>query len=73
VAIAARVPGRMKRKRWHNSLNHSIDLATGCSGRRTEDEDGKLKEALQLRGGEDGDTGTCRPRSSLLFILYDTY
>jgi hypothetical protein len=56
VAIAALVPGRTKKQctnRWYNTLGRNTDGATGRSGRWTEDEDSKLKDAVQMHGGKD--------------------
>jgi hypothetical protein len=56
VAIAALVPGRTKiqcRNRWHDFFKHSVDRATGRTrGTWTEDEDIKLKDAVQTHGGK---------------------
>jgi hypothetical protein len=55
AAISALVPGRTKRQcynRWHNSLDQSIDRATGRSGQWFEDEDSKLKDAVRTHGGK---------------------
>jgi uncharacterized membrane protein len=52
-AIAALVPGRTSsqcRKRWRDALNPSIDRANGRTGRWAEDEDIKLKDAVQTHG-----------------------
>jgi hypothetical protein len=55
-AIAALVPGRTKDQcyqRWHEALYRSIDPASGRTGRWTrwtEDEDIKLKGAVQMHG-----------------------
>jgi hypothetical protein len=57
VEIAALVRGRAKnqcRNRWQNTLKPSIDKATGHSGIWAEDEDLKLRHALQMHGGKDG-------------------
>jgi hypothetical protein len=51
AAIAAPVPGRSKRQcqnRWHHSLVSNIDPTTARKGSWTEDEDIKLKNAVQL-------------------------
>jgi hypothetical protein len=53
VAVASLVPGRTKTqccKRWYDTLNPSIDRATGRTGTWTEDEDIKLKGAVQTHG-----------------------
>jgi hypothetical protein len=58
VVIAALVPGRtisQCRNRWHNGLNPSIDRANGRTGKWAEDEDSKLKDAVQTHGGKDWD------------------
>jgi hypothetical protein len=50
VAIAALVPGRTKkqcRHRWNDALHPSIDQAPERPGKLTEDEDVKLKNAVQ--------------------------
>jgi hypothetical protein len=57
VEIAALVRGRAKkqcRNRWQNTLKPSIDKATGHSGVWAEDEDLKLRHALQMHDGKDG-------------------
>jgi hypothetical protein len=54
-AIAALVLGRTKiqcRNRWHKTLNPSIALTAGCTGKWTEDEDSKLKDSVQMHGGK---------------------
>jgi ribosome recycling factor len=54
-AITALVPGRTKlqcRNRWHNGLNPSIHRANESTGKWTEDEDSKLKDAVQTHGGK---------------------
>jgi hypothetical protein len=54
--IAAMVPGRTKSQcgmRWHDALHPSIDRANGRTGKWTEDEDLKLKAAVQMHGGKD--------------------
>jgi hypothetical protein len=56
AAISALVPGRTKMQsccRWHNALNPSIDRANGLTGKRAEDEDSKLKDAVQTHGDND--------------------
>jgi myb proto-oncogene protein len=56
--IAALVPGRTKEQcgnRWHNALDPSIALTAGREGKWTEDEDTKLKDAVQTHGGKDWD------------------
>jgi hypothetical protein len=55
-AIAALVPGRTKiqcYQRWQNGLNPSIDRASGRTGKWTADEDSKLKNSVQMHGGND--------------------
>jgi hypothetical protein len=57
-AIAALVPGRTKgqcKNRWHHVLDPSIDRATGRTGTWSEDEDIKLKDAVQTHGGKNWD------------------
>jgi hypothetical protein len=64
-AIAALVPGRTTSQchsRWYKALDHSIDRTPGRTGARsededrkrkwTEDEDTKLKDSIQMHGGE---------------------
>jgi hypothetical protein len=56
VAISALVPGRTRDQcynRWHNCLNSSIDRASESTGKWAEDEDIKLKDAVQLHGSKD--------------------
>jgi hypothetical protein len=56
VAIAAMVPCRAQkqcRSRWHDVLKQKMDRANGRTGKWTEDEDIKLKDAVQLHGGKD--------------------
>jgi hypothetical protein len=53
--IAAMVPGRTKgqcNKRWHSVLDPSVALTAGRTGSWTEDEDNKLKAAVQMHGGK---------------------
>jgi hypothetical protein len=55
VAIAALVPGRTKiqcKNRWYGTLNPSIDRLTGCMGKWEEEEDIKLKNAVQKLGSK---------------------
>jgi hypothetical protein len=55
IAIARLVPGRTRnqcRNRWHYALNPSVDLAAGHTGKWTPDEDDKLKDSVQMRGGK---------------------
>jgi hypothetical protein len=52
-AIARLVPGRTEKqcnKRWHDGLDPSIDRVSGRTGKWTEDEDIKLKDAVQMHG-----------------------
>jgi hypothetical protein len=54
--IAELVPGRTLlqcRGRWNNSLDRSIDPTTARTGKWIEDEDSKLKDAVQTHGGKD--------------------
>jgi hypothetical protein len=54
-AIAALVPGRTKNQchnRWRHFLDPSIDGANGRTGKWSEDEDIKLKDAVQTHGGK---------------------
>jgi hypothetical protein len=54
--ISALVAGRTNnqcRCRWRDVLDPSIDQANGRTGRWTEDEDTKLKDAVQTHGGKD--------------------
>jgi hypothetical protein len=56
AAIAALVPGQAKRQcrdRWHNILATSIDPTTARTGKWSEDEEIKLKDAVQTHGGKD--------------------
>jgi hypothetical protein len=55
AAIAAMVPGRTKKqcnKRWRYALDPSFALTAGRTGVWTEDEDLKLKAAVQTLGGK---------------------
>jgi hypothetical protein len=55
VAIAALIPGRTKfqcQVRWKNVLDPSIDRANERTGEWSEDEDIKLKDAVQTHGGK---------------------
>jgi hypothetical protein len=55
IAITALVPGRTRSQcydRWHNALDSSIDWAKGRKGKWLEDEDSKLKDAVQTYGGK---------------------
>jgi uncharacterized protein (DUF2237 family) len=54
--IVLLVPGRTRnqcRDRWQNALNPSIDRANRRTGKWTEDEDSKLKNAVQTHGDKD--------------------
>jgi myb proto-oncogene protein len=58
ATIAALAPGLTKNQchyRWHNSLDPSITLTAGRAGAWTEDEDIKLKAAVQTHGGKNWD------------------
>jgi hypothetical protein len=58
AAIAELVPGRTKiqcRNRWRNVLDPSITLTAGRADKWTEDEDLKLKNSVQTRGGKSWD------------------
>jgi hypothetical protein len=55
VVITALVPGRTRNQcysRWHNVLDPNINRATGIKGAWTENEDSKLKDAVQRHGGK---------------------
>jgi hypothetical protein len=55
-AVAALVPGRTKIQslsRWHDSQEHGMNRASARTGKWTEDEDSKLKDAVHTHGGED--------------------
>jgi hypothetical protein len=54
-AIAALVPGRTYAQcynRWHDTLEPIIDRTTGRTGKWGEDEDIKLKDAIQMHGAK---------------------
>jgi hypothetical protein len=54
-AIAAFVSGRTNsqcKNRWHNVLHPTIDRANERMGKWSEDEDRKLKDAVQMHGGK---------------------
>jgi hypothetical protein len=54
IATTALVPGRTITqcyKRWQGALNPSIGRANGPTGKWVEDEDIKLKDAVQTHGG----------------------
>jgi hypothetical protein len=56
AAIGTMVPGRTKNQcymRWHKALDPSITLMGGRTGQWTEDEDLKLRNSVQMHGGED--------------------
>jgi hypothetical protein len=53
AAIAALVPGRTRIQcwsRWHDTLNPSIALMAGRTGKWTPSEDDKLKDSVQRHG-----------------------
>jgi hypothetical protein len=55
VAVAALVSGRTKfqcHRRWHDVLNANIDRTNRRTGKWAEDEDSKLKNAVQTHGGK---------------------
>jgi hypothetical protein len=55
-AVAALVPSRTKsqcKSRWVDTLDPSIDRASGRKGEWSEDEDSKLKDAVQTHGDKD--------------------
>jgi ribosome recycling factor len=59
VSISALVPGRTKKQcnnRWHDALHPSIDRVNGRTGKWTEDEDSKLKDAVQTLGDKNWGT-----------------
>jgi hypothetical protein len=56
VKIAALVPGRTKTQccnRWYSALDPSITLMAGRTGTWEEDEDSKLKDAVQSHGDKE--------------------
>jgi hypothetical protein len=58
VAIAVLVPGRTKaqcRSRWNCISISTIDRTTAYTGKWEEDEDIKLKNAVQMHGGKSWD------------------
>jgi hypothetical protein len=58
VTVATLVPGRTKqqcRDRWKDALDPSIDRANGSTGKWAEDEDSKLKDAVQTHSGKNWD------------------
>jgi hypothetical protein len=52
VTIAALVPGRGERQCWSRWKALDVALTAGSTGRWTEDEDIKLKTAVQTHGGK---------------------
>ena len=57
-AIAALILGRTTSQsshQWKNDLNPSIALTDGRTSKWSEDEDAKLKDAVQTHGGKDWD------------------
>jgi hypothetical protein len=55
AAITSLVPGRTRKechRRWHYALNPSIDQMAGRTGKWAEDEDVKLKNAVQKLGSK---------------------
>jgi hypothetical protein len=55
-AVAALVPGRTRNQclsRWKNVLDPNVNEASGCTGKWSEDEDIKLKDAVETHGGKD--------------------
>jgi hypothetical protein len=64
-AIATLVPGRGERQcyhRWKDVLDPSMNREIGRTGKWTEDENSKLKDAVQTRGGKNWDAiGTLVP------------
>jgi hypothetical protein len=58
AAIAVLIPGRTQKqcaRKWHCILDANIDRTPGRLGTRTEDEDIKLKVAVQMYGGNNWD------------------
>jgi hypothetical protein len=56
AAIAVLIPGRTRSQyltRWHHALNPTINRANERTGEWVEDEDSKLKDAVQTHGGKD--------------------
>jgi hypothetical protein len=56
ATIAALVPGRTQKQccnRWNSALDPKIDRVNGRKGSWLEGEDSKLKDAVQMHGGED--------------------
>jgi hypothetical protein len=56
VTISALVPGRTRKQcmdRWHDVVDPNIDRASGRAGKWAEDEDKKLKDAVQTHDGKD--------------------
>jgi hypothetical protein len=59
IAISALVPGRTKlqcRSRWKDVLDPSIGRASGRTGQWVDDEDSKLKNAVQTHGCKNWET-----------------
>jgi hypothetical protein len=59
AAISELIPGRMQKQcwhRWHYVLDPSNGRASGRSGKWEEDEDIKLKAAVQKHGGKNWDS-----------------
>jgi hypothetical protein len=59
--VAALVPGRTRKQccnRWKEFLDPNVDRAKGRTGKWAEDEDSKLKDAVQRHGGQDWDATT---------------
>jgi hypothetical protein len=55
VAVAALVPGRTEqqcRDKWKHGVDSSIDETAGRTGKWAEDEDSKLKDAVNMHGGK---------------------
>jgi hypothetical protein len=55
-AIAKLVPSRTSsqcRCRWQRAFNPNIERSNGRTGKWAEDEDIKLKDAVQMHGGQD--------------------
>jgi hypothetical protein len=56
IALSALVPGRTRIQcynRWHNGLDPNIERASGRTGKWAEDENSKLKDAVQTHGDKD--------------------
>jgi hypothetical protein len=55
AAITAQVPGRTRNQchnRWKDVLDPNITMTGGRTGSWTDDEDSKLKDAVQTHGGK---------------------